>query len=179
MTVPSENVFGTLNPRSEGDPEILSSLQTHSSFLGTQGPATNGSSMPPARPPNPPEKESSLHLTNSAQRLQWRGCRHCVRNTPKLKYSHFFPLKNGRSKPVSLGSRTSTFLLSQGKTPCPTERHFPQPSCADQSGNMLSLWAIGSCFRRKKKSSPCGPYFFGTCQCVEAVRKRTLSQRSK
>ena len=33
--------------------------------------------------------------------------------------------------------------------------------------------------KRKKKSSPCGPYFPGTFQCVEAVRRRTLSHESK
>ena len=38
---------------------------------------------------------------------------------------------------------------------------------------------IGSYFKRKKKSSPCGPYFPGTFQCVDAVRKRTLSHGSK
>ena len=67
--------------------------------------------MPPAQPPNLLRKERSLHLTSSAQRLQWRNCRHCVRNTPRMKHPHLFPLQGRhRSKPDVLGSRTSTFL---------------------------------------------------------------------
>ena len=41
-----------------------------------------------------------------------------------------------------------------------------------------SLRTIGSLFRTKKKSSPCGPHFPGTFQCVDAVRKRSLSHGS-
>ena len=42
-----------------------------------------------------------------------------------------------------------------------------------------SLRTVGSFNKRKKKSSPCGPYFAGTLYCVEAVRKRTLSHASR
>ena len=38
---------------------------------------------------------------------------------------------------------------------------------------------IGSSFKRKKKSSPYGPYLPATFHCVEAVRSRTLSQASR
>ena len=58
-------------------------------------------------------------------------------------------------------------LQGQEKNPCPTEGHFPQPSCADQQGpnSTNSQKTIGSFFRMKKKSSPCGSYFFATFQC--------------
>ena len=42
-----------------------------------------------------------------------------------------------------------------------------------------SLMTIGSFFKRKKKSSPCGPYLPGTFHCEEGVRSRTLSQASR
>ena len=43
------------------------------------------------------------------------------------------------SKPDSLGSHTFT---SQERNPCPTEGQFPQPSYADQSRRMLSLFRL-------------------------------------
>ena len=42
-----------------------------------------------------------------------------------------------------------------------------------------SLKTLGSSFKRKKKSSPYGPYIHGTFHCVEAVRRRTLSHASR
>ena len=61
---------GTQNTVNEVNPATLSSPNTHPSFLDTKSPLTSGSFMPPARPPNLQGKERSLHLTNSAQRLQ-------------------------------------------------------------------------------------------------------------
>ena len=83
--------------------------------------------------------------------------------------------------------RTPVCLLSQETSHCPTERHFSSaimcgPSkahaftvSAETQGpnSTTSLRTVGSFFKRKKKSSQCGPYFHGTFQCVEAVRKRT------
>ena len=78
--------------RDRGNPASLSSPYTQLSFLGIKGPVTSGSLMP-SRPPNPPRKERSLHLTNSAQRLQERDYRRCARSTPKKKYlpAHSLP----------------------------------------------------------------------------------------
>ena len=90
-----------------------------------------------------------------------------------------------------LGSHNSTCFPNLEKRHCSTEGHSPQPlqtdrgTCLDCFGwktgpnSTNSLRTIGSFFKRKKKSSPCGPYFLGTFQCVDAVRKRTLSHRSK
>ena len=47
-----------------------SELPLHTSLISWHKRSiTSGNSMPPAQPPNPPGKERSLHLTNSAQRL--------------------------------------------------------------------------------------------------------------
>ena len=87
------------------------------------------------------KRERSLLLTNSAQRLQMRGYRRCAHNTPTTKHPHFPPIRC-RSTQGFLGSHISTCLLSQEKSHCPTERHFPQPSCADQSRHMLSMFRL-------------------------------------
>ena len=42
-----------------------------------------------------------------------------------------------------------------------------------------SLRTIGSFLKRKKKSSPYGPYLPETFHCVEAVRRRTLCHASR
>ena len=42
-----------------------------------------------------------------------------------------------------------------------------------------SLMTIGSFFKRKKKSSPYGPYLPGTFHHEEVVRRRTLSRASR
>ena len=76
---------GTLNTVNEGNPATLSSPNTH--------PLTSGSFVPRARPPNLPGKERPLHLTNSAQRLEERDYRHCVRKTAKKEYPHFLPIQ--------------------------------------------------------------------------------------
>ena len=91
--------------------------------------------MPPARPPNPPGKKRSLHLTNSAQRPQERDYRHCARNTPRMRYPHFFPpfVVVGTPNGTPWAAVHPPFLLGQEKNPCSTEGRFPQPSCADQS----------------------------------------------
>ena len=44
---------------------------------------------------------------------------------------------------------------------------------------LSSLKTIGSSSRRKKKSSPYGPYLPGMFHCLEVVRRRTLSQASR
>ena len=67
VTIPPESFLGIPNTRSEENPETLSFLSTHSSFLGTKRPMTSGNLMPPAQPPNPPGTRRSLHLTSSAQ----------------------------------------------------------------------------------------------------------------
>ena len=62
----------------------------------------------------------------------------------------------------------------------PIKAHAFTVSAEKQGPNSTnSLRTIGSFFKRKKKSSPCGPCFPGTFQCVDAVRKRTLSHGSK
>ena len=62
----------------------------------------------------------------------------------------------------------------------PIKAHVFTVSAETQGPNSTnSLRTVGSFFRRKKKSPPCGPYFLGTFQCVEAVRIRTLSHGSK
>ena len=134
---------GTRNTVNEGNTATLSSPNTHPSFLGIKGPLTSGSLMPPARPPNLQGTKRSLHLTNSAQRIQKRGYRRCARNAPKKKYPHFLPIQRRCcSTQCFLGSQTSTCLISQGKSHCPTEGHFPQPLCADRSRHMPSLFRL-------------------------------------
>ena len=90
----SEGSFlpGTQNTVNEENPANLSSPCTHPSFLGMEGPLTSGSLVPPAQPPNLPGKESSLHLTNSAQRLQLRDFRRRARMR-----CHRFPQCSRRS----------------------------------------------------------------------------------
>ena len=102
---------GSPNTVNEGNPATLSSPYTHPSSLGIKGPLTSGSEKPPARPPNLRGKERSLHLTNSGQRLQWRSYRCCARNTPRMKYPHFFPLHCRRhSKPDDKRCTKSGFI---------------------------------------------------------------------
>ena len=79
-----------------GEPSDSELSHTHSSPLGMKDPLTSGSSKTPARPPNPLRNERSLHLTNSAQRLQERGYRRCARNTPMKKYPHVLPMQRRR-----------------------------------------------------------------------------------
>ena len=110
-------------------------------------------------------------MANSAQRSQERDYRRCARNAPKKKYPHFLPIQC-RCCPTQgcLGSHISARLVSQEKSHCPTEGHFPQLSRADRSRHMLSIVAAelqgpnstnslrtsNSSFRRKKKSPlPC------------------------
>ena len=170
MTIPPESCFGAPNTRNVENPETLSSPCTHSSFLTTKGPLTSGNSVPPARPPNPPGKERPRHLTSSAIRLQWRGYR-------QLAILHTFFLFKAVVTPNQIfWAAILSHFSGQEKNPCPTEGQFPQPSCADQSRRMLSLFRLKN---RARIRSPCGPYFPGTFRCVGAVRKRTLSHGSK
>ena len=95
--------------------------------------------MPPARPPNLLRKERSLHLTK------------CARKTPKKRYPHFLPIQH-RCCPTQgfLDSNTSTSLVSQEKSHCPTEGYFPQPSYADQSRRMIPLFRLTSSEGRRR-----------------------------
>ena len=70
----------------------------------------------------------------------------------------------------SLPTLFSLELLNRTEDHCPTARNSPRPSCQNRPRHMLlllplecwgpnrtsSLMTIGSFFRRKKKSSPCG-----------------------
>ena len=69
-----------------GEPSDSELLPTLILISWPKSPLTSGSSKPPARPPNPPRKERSLHLTISA----------CARNTPKKEYHHFLPIQRRR-----------------------------------------------------------------------------------
>ena len=67
VTIPQESYTGTVNTVKEVSSAILSSPNTHPSFLGIEGPLTSGNLTPPVRPPNPPGRERSLHYTSSSR----------------------------------------------------------------------------------------------------------------
>ena len=72
---------------------------------------------------------------------------------------------------------TSQSVASRCKPIC---AHALSVSAETQGhGNTSFDTTTCSFFMRKKESSPCGPCFPGTFQCVEAARKRTLSFGSK
>ena len=52
VTVPQENLSGTVNAVKEGSPATSSSPNTHPSFRGRESPLPCGSSMPLVRAPN-------------------------------------------------------------------------------------------------------------------------------
>ena len=79
----------TPNTVNVGDP-ANSELSLHASLISWHKRSIDKS---PARRPNPPGKERSLHLTNSVQRLQWRGYRRCAHSVPKTKHPHFRPTR--------------------------------------------------------------------------------------
>ena len=119
---------------------------------------TSGSSKP-ARPPSPPRKERSLHLTKSAQRHHWRSYRRCV-HSPVKKYPHFLPIQRRRCPTKGGKSRSDRWAAIMCR---PIKAHVFTLTAEMQGPNSTdSPRTIGSFFRRKKKSSPCGPYFFGT-----------------
>ena len=74
VTSPPESLFGGTGRNRE----TLSSPCTHPSVPGTKGPLTSKWQLDAARPTS----RRPLHLSNSAQRLHWRGYRHWARNTP-------------------------------------------------------------------------------------------------
>ena len=113
----------------------------------------------------------------------------CARNTPRMMYPHFFPLHCRRhSKPRFLGQPYSS---RSGKESLSDRRAFSSAiicgpikalSLEKQGPNSTtSLRTTHRLFLQKEKEelSLCGSYFFGTFQCVEAARKRTLSQGYK
>ena len=165
---------GNVNTVKEVSPATLSSPNTHPSFLGTEGPLPCGSLMPPVRAPSPLGKERPLHLTNFAQRLQERDYRHCARDTPKQKYPHFLPFQRRccptqgffgqpclHTTPESGGESLSDRRVFSSAVMCrPKISLFSVEMQGPNSIN--SLRTIGSFIKRKKKSSPCGPYFLGT-----------------
>ena len=61
----------------------------------------------------------------------------------------------------------------------PISAHALSVSAERQALHGTSFEATGSFATRKKQSPPCGRYFPGTFQQVNAVRKRTLSHGSK
>ena len=192
IRTPSPFSSRTLSTVSEGNPVTLSSSNTHPSFLDIKR-SIGECQLPPARrPPNLLRKERSLHLTKSAQRLPERDCRRRAHDTPKdeasslpvhslLLHTKLFgqPYLHISPKPgeKSLSDRRA---LSSAILCRPIKAHVFTVSAETQGPNSTnSLRTVGSFFRRKKKSPPCGPYFLGTFQCVEAVRIRTLSHESK
>ena len=79
-----------------------------------------------------------------------------------------------KSEEQSLSDRRA---LSSAILCRPIDAHYFTVSAEMQGPNSISSPSTtDSFFKWKKKSSPCGPYFTGTFRCVEAVRKRTLSQ---
>ena len=65
VTIPEqESCSGTVKTAKEVSSANLSSLNTHPSYLGIKCPLPCGSLMPPVLAPNPPRKETPLHLTN-------------------------------------------------------------------------------------------------------------------
>ena len=169
-----------------------SELSLHAALISWHERSIDKRQLDATRPPNPLRKERSLHLTHSAQRLQERDYRRGARSTPKKKYPHFLPIRcrcthcllgqpylhmSPESREGSLSNRTA---FSSAIMCRPIKAHAFIFSAETQDPNSInSPRTIGSFFRRKKKSSPCGQYFPGTFQCMETVRKRTLSHGSK
>ena len=95
----------------------------------------------------------------------------------------FCPLLQRRhSIKGSLDRHTSTYLPNSGETPSRdkasaiTSKHKLSMSVQWQGLNSTAfVRAKGSFLRRKKKSSPYGPYFFGTFQTLAVVRKPATS----
>ena len=95
--------------------------------------------------------------------------------------------------PGFLGNLASACLLNQETDHQFVQLHLLLPKGAHQSAHTPCAFfaeakgldgtsfetATGSCLTRKKRGSPCGPYFPGTFQQEDAVRRRTLSRWSK
>ena len=160
----------------EVNPTTLSSPNTHPSIHGREGALPCGSSMQLARAPNPPERaplDQSRPMTSMAR--QCLLCPYCS-SSPNT----------GCSKSGFSDTHISTCLLSQETDNRLIPLHSLPPASANRSvhtpqafprrqgfGNTSFDATTCSFFMRKKKSSPCGPHFPVTFQCVEAVRKRT------
>ena len=128
-------------------------------------------------------------MTKSAQRLQQRDFRRCALFLKRRIILTSCPF-NAVAGSTQGAFCTSTCLLSQEKSHCSTERHFPHPSCADRSRHMLSLFRLRCrvdqltedhrLFLQEEEELTMRPiYFPGTFRCVETVRKCTLSHGSK
>ena len=166
---------GTQNTVEEGNPANLSFPNTHPSFLGTEGPLTSGSLVPPVQPQ---EKERSLYWTNSSQRRQWRDLRRCARNTPNKKHPHFLPIQRRCCRPYLHMSPTS------GEEPLLDRRAFSSAiMCKPIKARAFLLFRLG-CRARVRSTHQGRPSALssertGTFQCVETVRIHTLSYGSK
>ena len=135
----------------------------------------------------PPAQVTYDHCT------QERGYRRCARNPQTKTCPHFLPIQRRccptqglfgqrylHVSPKSGESLSNRRAFSTSIMCTPIRGHAFTVSAEMQGSNSInSLRTIGSFFRRKKKSPPCGPYFPGTFQCVETVRTRTLSHGSK
>ena len=141
MTIPQESYTGTVNTVKEVSSATLSSPNTHPSFLGIEGPLPCGSLMPPVRAPNPQGKDRSLQLIilPSDFNSEISDVVLVILQRRSLLASCRFVAAPHRA---SLGSQTSTCLLNREKSHCRTEGHSPQPSCADRSRHMLSLFRL-------------------------------------
>ena len=97
----------------------------------------------------------------------------CSPMTDKAPLPTLFSLELLEEKEESLSIRHESSSAIMCK---PTKAHAFTASTGMLGPNRTSsLRTIGSFFKRKKKSSPYGPYLPETFQCEEVVRSRTLS----
>ena len=145
VTIPEqESCSGTVKTAKEVSSANLSSLNTHPSFLGIKRPMPCGSLTPPVLAPNPPRKETPLHLTNLPNDFKSEVIDVVLVIFKRRRALTSCPLI-ATAAPNSgfLGSHTSTCLSALEKSHRPTEGHSPQPSCGDRSRHMLSLFRLG------------------------------------
>ena len=137
--------------------------------------------MPPAQTPSPQERDRPARLTKIAQRLQVRGSLHCAPHTHPQKTCYcWIPPSRSRSR-----RRCS----NQGFGDMLTARHggnsfnCTKGSLCHHAQNLMqsttSLMTTGSVLIRKMKSSPCGPYFFGTFLMLAVVRNPTTYRHTQ
>ena len=157
-------------------------------FLAQQIQGRCGSSKPPSHVHNLPGREKSFHLTGLPHNIRSKAFhivfallrRRCLRFPSMTQRCH--PSQAFRitvSPHVSQIRRLTTTSYSAASRCKPISAHALSVSAETQGYGNTSFDSTTCSVLMKRKSSPCGPYFPGTFQCVEALQRRTLSHGSK
>ena len=146
-------------------------------------------------PYNPMTCSASLHALSSRESLE-ETVSSSDQASPSLSHIGLVGQPNFHASPRSGAWHPSSPPLPSSAMKCRAiSAHFLRTSAEKKGGRgrggvrmsalkkglNVSVRGIvaGSFFIRKKKSSPCGPYFPGTFHSTDAVRKHTLSVGSK